>query len=251
VLPLLLSIPHGGSEVPEELRDRVRIAPEDLFDDGDAFTADIYDLGGDVAQVVKARVARAFVDLNRAPGERPPQYPDGVVKSATCFERPIYKPGLEPDTALTELLIERYHAPYHGLLEEAAANPSVRLALDCHSMLAAAPPIGSDAGTARPPFCLSNRDGATAPDELLHELAEAISSAFGVERGEIGLNRPFKGGYITRRHGGGRVPWIQVEMNRSLYLSDPWFDRAALRVEAARIAELRDRFRAALRLLRL
>jgi len=251
MLPVLLSIPHGGTETPDELRDRVCITPQDLFDDGDAFTADIYDLSGDVAGVVKAHVARAFVDLNRAPEERPPKYPDGVVKSATCFERPIYRPGHEPDAALTTRLIERYHTPYHTRLEEAVADPTVRLALDCHSMLAVAPPIGRDAGTSRPLFCLSNRDGATAPHPLLEELAAAMAAAFAVPREAVGLNHPFKGGYITRRHGDGRLPWIQVEMNRSLYLEEPWFDRDALEVDPGRITELRDRFRVALHRLRL
>jgi formiminoglutamase len=242
MLPVLLSIPHGGTQVPEELADRVCITPQDLFDDSDPCTAEIYDLGGEVARVVQAEVARAFVDLNRAPDDRPPKDPDGVVKSATCFNRPIYRPGSEPDDALTELLIQRYHTPYHTRLEEAAADPAVKLALDCHSMVATAPPIGRDAGRPRPLFCLSNRDGATAPAALLEALATALAAAFEVSRDEIGLNDPFKGGYITRRHGAGALPWIQVELNRSLYLAEPWFDREALRVDPRRLVELRERF---------
>ncbi len=246
MLPILLSIPHGGSQVPEELRQRVCITGADLFDDSDAFTVDIYDLGVDVASVVKADIARAFVDLNRAPVDLPPHHPDGVVKSATCFDRPIYALGGEPDTALTELLVERYHAPYHTQLAEAAAQPGLRLALDCHSMLSAAPPTSDDRGRPRPLFCLSNRDGATAPNELLEELALAISRAFEVPPEQIGWNDPFKGGYITRTHGSGRLPWIQVEMTRRLYIAEPWFNRDSLSVDPARIAELRDRFRDAL-----
>lgn len=251
MLPVLLSIPHGGERIPDELRDRICITPADLFDDGDAFTEDIYDLSEGVAGVVKASVARAFVDLNRAPDDRPPGNPDGVVKSATCLQRPIYRPGLEPDAALTDQLIARYHAPYHRLLEEKAADSSIQLALDCHSMLAAAPPISATPGFPRPLFCLSNRNGATAPDELLHALAAAIGAAFELPPGEIGLNDPFQGGYITRRHGTSRVPWIQVEMNRSLYLAAPWFDSESRRIDRQRLVALRDRFRTALRRLSL
>jgi formiminoglutamase len=245
-LPVLLSIPHGGTEVPEELRDRVCITAEDLFDDSDPFTREMYDLGPGVVQVVKADVARAFVDMNRSPDDRPPKNADGVVKTATCFNRPIYTPGREPDAALTERLIERYHAPYHERLT-AVTNQGVKLALDCHSMLAHAPPIGADSGRARPLFCLSNRDGTTASGGLLQELAAAMSSAFAVPLSEIGVNDPFKGGYITATHGTGNVPWIQVEMNRSLYLSDPWFRSDTLSVYPKRLAELRDCFARALR----
>jgi formiminoglutamase len=249
-LPVLLSIPHGGTEVPEELRNRVCITAEDLFDDSDAFTVEIYDLGDNVARVVKAEVARAFVDMNRAADDLPPANPDGVVKTTTCFKRPIYSAGQEPDSELTERLIERYHARYHSQLA-VAARQSIKLALDCHSMLSHAPPIGSDYRTPRPLFCLSNRDGATAPGGVLRELANAIAEAFEVPLSEIGLNDPFKGGYITRVHGTGTVPWIQVEMNRSLYLSDPWFKSDTLTVYPSRLAELRDRFKSALQHMKL
>lgn len=251
MLPILLSIPHGGTKVPEELIDRVCITPQDLFDDSDAFTTDIYDLGGDVAAVVKGDIARAFVDLNRAPDDRPPRNPDGVVKAGTCFERPIYLTGREPDVGLTEQLVDRYHTPYHAQLESISKRPRIELALDCHSMLPAAPPISSDPGVARPLFCLSNRDGTTAPNELLEALAAAVGDAFEVRADQIGLNDPFKGGYITQRHGAGELPWIQVEMNRSLYLSETWFDRTTRTVDPARVAELRERFSAALNRLEL
>jgi formiminoglutamase len=251
VLPILLSIPHGGSRVPKELRHRVCITPQDLFVDGDACTSDIFDLGDDVQRVIKTDVARAFVDLNRPPDERPLHHPDGVVKTATCFQQPIFKPGHEPGSELTGLLIERYHAPYHARLKEATAEPGVRLALDCHSMLPSAPPVENNRGEPRPLFCLSNRDGATAPPALLGELAASIASAFEVQSERIGLNDPFKGGYIIKRHGGSRLPWIQVEMNRCLYLEKPWYDRETLRVDAGRISELRECFRDALQCLRL
>ena len=251
MLPILLSIPHGGSRVPKELRHRVCITPHDLFEDGDAYTLDIYDLGDEVARVVKTDTARAFVDMNRAPDERPPEFPDGVVKSATCFQRPIYEPGLEPDDKLTGVLIERYHSPYHAQLKKAGLMTGLKLALDCHSMLPLAPPIDDDQGESRPLFCLGTLDGATAPAVLLEELAAAVAGGFGIPLERIGLNEPFRGGYIARRHGRGSLPWIQVEMNRCLYLEKPFYDRDTLRVDTGRILELRECFRKALQCLRL
>jgi formiminoglutamase len=242
MLPVLLSIPHGGRDIPTELRDRVSITPHDLFDDGDAFTLDIYDLGDEVARVVRTDVARAFVDVNRAPDARPPEFPDGVVKSATCLQRPIYQAGLEPGNDLTELLIARYHAPYHARLEQATSDAGIRLALDCHSMLPTPPPIETHGGEPRPLFCLSNGEGATAPSALLEELAAAIASTFEIEPTDVRQNDPFQGGYIIRRHGRRRTPWIQVEMNRNQYLAEPWFDRESLLVDAERLTELRRRF---------
>ena len=243
-LPFLISIPHGGTETPPELAGRVRATAEEVFDDGDAFTREIYDLQDRVAHLQAAQVARAFVDLNRAEDDRPPANSDGVWKTATCFDRPLYTAPLED--ALVETLLARYHRPYHEALAAAARRPDVRLGLDCHSMAATPPPVAPDREMPRPLFCLSNGRGATCDDALLRAFAARVADAFGIPRHEVALNRPFTGGYITRRHGSRPLPWIQVEMNRSLYLAEPWFDRRRLDLDGARIRDLRQRFAAAL-----
>ena len=243
-LPILLSIPHGGTETPPEVAGRVIATPREIFEDGDAFTREIYDLGERVAHVQSARIARAFVDLNRAEDDRPPDNPDGVIKTATCFDRPIYSAPLE-DRA-TEDLLARYHRPYHEGLENAGRNAGAVLALDCHSMAAMPPPVAPDAGRPRPLFCLSNGEGQTCDDLLLARLAARLAAAFDCPAEEVALNRPFKGGYITRRHGRNPLPWIQVEMNRVLYLNDPWFEPDERRVDPERLLELRERFGTAL-----
>lgn len=233
-------------KTPLEVADRVRLTRRGLFEDGDACTREIYDLSGIVARVESAEIARAFVDLNRAPSDRPPANPDGVVKSTTSYGRPIYMEGREPADEMTELLLRRYYYPYHRRLQQAVAAPGIRLALDCHSMAAVSPPMAPDSGAQRPLFCLSNDEGKTCPTETLEKLADALAEAFQCERAQISLNRPFKGGHIIRLHGSGSLPWIQVEMNRSFYLSEPWFDRSSLTVDPRRLADLRSRFREAL-----
>jgi N-formylglutamate deformylase len=244
-LPVVVSIPHGGTETPAELGDRVLASDADVFEDGDAFTPEIYAIGDQIAHLQAARVARAFVDLNRAEDDRPPANGDGVVKTATCFGRPIYREPL--DARLTETLLAAYHRPYHAALEAAAARPGLELGLDCHSMAATPPPVAPDRDQPRPLFCLSNALGTTCDDALLERVAASFASAFEVPPGEVALNRPFSGGYITRRHGRRPLPWIQVEMNRALYLAEPWFDPAARRVDGARLSELRARFLQAVR----
>jgi N-formylglutamate deformylase len=87
MLPVLISIPHGGRMMPDELRERVCLNYDELFADGDAFTDEIYDLGNRAACVIKAEIARAFVDLNRAPNDLPPHNTDGVIKSHTKLAR--------------------------------------------------------------------------------------------------------------------------------------------------------------------
>ncbi|HHJ64054.1 MAG TPA: N-formylglutamate amidohydrolase, partial [Aquifex aeolicus] len=64
--PCLLSIPHGGILVPPEVKELILLREEDLLRDGDPFTGELYDLPA--ASVVRMEIARAVVDVNRAPG---------------------------------------------------------------------------------------------------------------------------------------------------------------------------------------
>lgn len=245
-LPVLLSIPHSGLYTPRELIDRTYIENDDLLDDSDAFTREIYDLGKKVKHVVATDIARAFVDVNRAPSDRPPANPDGVVKDTTCYGCPIYIPGREPDAGMVKKLLKRYYYPYHARLRQALKNPSLELALDCHSMASIGPAISPDAGQERPAICLGNLHGKTCSREMLHKLADSFRLAFSLGEDEVGINQPFAGGYIARSSGTRSTPWVQVELNRNLYLREPWFDRRQLTVEKGRLRELNSMFETAL-----
>ena len=253
-LGVLLSIPHGGDRIPPEAAEMCALRPADIWSDGDACTRKIYDLGDAVAAVRTTKIARAIVDLNRAPDDRPPANPDGVVKSLTAQGVSVWRGGAAPGDDLARLLIERYWQPYHDELATLCEQSDVHVAFDCHSMAEFAPAISPRAGEARPLFCLSNADGVTAPTELLEGLASALAEAFECDRASIGLNEPFSGGYITRTHGRAKgaepsVPWVQIEMNRSWYLGPRWHDPVSRTVDPARLADVRDRFAAALRML--
>ena len=250
-IPVFISIPHGGTAVPGELKDRVCIGREDLFDDMDPFTREIYDIGDRATAVISANIARAFVDLNRAEDDLPPQNPDGVIKSMTCFKKQIYIKGKEPDDRLRRELIRRHYLPYHRELREITGRDrKIRLALDCHSMAAAAPPIAPDSAREikRPRICLGNVHGKSCEMETVEKLAHCFCEAFSLNQDEVSINQPFAGAYITRTYGNKPVPWVQVEMNRSLYLSAPWFDPAKLHVADLRLKELNTLFRRALEL---
>ena len=222
MLPVLLSIPHGGTATPPELAGRVAASAHDILFDSDPFTIEMYDLGSEVAGVVSSRVARAFVDMNRAPHDRAPANPDGLIKSATCYGRPVYLAGMEPGSMLQDRLVETYHASYHSLIRKYARLPGIMLGLDCHSMAAHPPLIAPDSGKNRPLFCLSNAEGDSCPHAYMERLAACLAEAFHTDTNDIQFNDPFKGGYITRVHGNNPLPWIQIEMNRSWYLSDDY-----------------------------
>ena len=242
-LPILLSIPHGGTKKPPELNGHLCITEHDLFDDSDPFVIEMYDLEDKVQRVIKTDIARAFVDLNRSLQDMPPDNPDGLIKSMTCYQKPIYIKGREPDELISNMLIEMYYKPYHRAIQKSISETDLQLCLDCHSMAEIAPEISPDGNEKRRPlFCLSNQDGNTSSREMIELLAECISDCFSMDRSDISLNDPFHGGHITKTYGNNPVPWIQIEMNRSLYLSKEWFDHESLTVDKTRLDDLNQMF---------
>jgi formiminoglutamase len=109
-------------------------------------------------------------------------------------------------------------------------------------MAAKGPKASMDAGKARPLICVGNRRGETCPDDWLEIFAEELRIAYQFEEDEVTVNRPFRGGYITHAYGGNPIPWLQIEINRSLYLSREWFDKEKGEVQPGRMKELNGRF---------
>ena len=251
-LPLLISVPHGGRQIPHEIRDRIALTEKEVFDDGDAFTRDLYNFRDDALAYIDTPIARAFIDLNRAPNERPPENPDGVVKTVTVNQCAVYKSGRFPSEPLIQTLLKNYYFPYHQVLDALQSNTTIKLALDCHSMLAMSPPISEVPGQSRPLFCLSNRGNKngmpkemdqeiTSPPEMIQLLAKCFRKIFNCSKEEVKINEPFSGGYIIQSHYKGKIPWIQLEINRKLYLAPPYFDKDQLRVSTERILEIREK----------
>ena len=243
-LPVLLSIPHGGLSIPEELKNKIIIGKEEIFEDIDPYTQEIYNLEEKVVAVFITDIARTFVDLSRAPDDLPPKNPDGIIKSHTCFGKKIYKENEQPDSLLIKQLSEKYYHPYHNNLRNYIDknNNDIQLCLDCHTMAETGPVISPDKGMKRPLFCLGNRFGEAAPAKLIEKLRTSFLKIFKLDEHQVTINEPFAGGFITRNYGNNPLPWIQIEMNRSLYLTEPYFKPNALPVDEDRIIELKNKF---------
>jgi formiminoglutamase len=213
-LPLVLSVPHAGTAIPQEVSAINRLSLAEIEHDGDEGAAEIYlPLESAVAAMVSTPIARAFVDQNRSADDF---RKDGVVKTHTCWDVPIYSRPLT--TLEVRQLLAKYYEPYHRKLTASARQ--AQLGLDCHTMAAIAPPIGPDSGQRRPRICLGNDHGSSCPARTLEHLAHHLALAFDCE---VALNRPFAGGYITRSRPGD-IPWVQLELSR-----EPWLQYAAKR----------------------
>jgi N-formylglutamate amidohydrolase len=210
-LPLLISVPHAGKHVPYEVKDICILSKEDILADSDEGASAIYyTLEEHCEAFITSDIARALIDLNR------PSHDiggDGVIKSHTCWNVPVYRDF--PDEALIQSLLARYYFPYHEKLTAGAGNKAIRLGIDCHTMSASGPPVGPDPGQKRPLVCVSNADG-TCPQEWINSLARCLASVF---KEKVAINTPFRGGYITRSHA-VEMPWVQIEISQTSAYSD-------------------------------
>ena len=242
-LPIIISIPHGGSFIPSDLKKDIILSPLDILEDSDAFTLDIYDISETAEYVFKADIARAIIDLNRSKTQLPPQYFDGVIKSHTCFGKQIYRNGKSLDKSKIQTLIQSYYEPYHNQIKDVIKkNSHIQLALDCHSMASVGPEYSNDKGKERPLMCLGNVWGQTCSEDVMNQLSECFSRSFGFKSTDIQINKPFAGGYITQTYGMSYIPWVQVEISRALYLNSTYFNYQSLQMNINRLKELRQMF---------
>jgi N-formylglutamate deformylase len=225
--PFLISVPHGGTEVPLPVRPLLLLTDEELRYYCDPLTRVVFGYQDRVAAYIDTRISRMVVDLNRPPLPLPLRDPDGIIKLMTIDGKEVWRPGQVPDMHLIHRLLMAHYFPFHQQIDELIDRHPVGIAFDCHSML----PYGSenqkDAGTVRPLICLSNngdRNGrakkgsiATCSEEWISTLAGVFRKEFPPDTG-VAINNPFSGGFISNAHYWHKgIPWIQIEMNRALY----------------------------------
>ena len=247
--PFLISIPHGGTDVPAIVQPLLALTGAELEYHCDPLTREIFSFKDRVLAFIDTPISRMVVDLNRPPLPLPPRDPDGIIKRVTVDGRPVYLPGKVPDIGLIHTLLKTHYFPYHQQIDMLLDRHPVGIAFDCHSMLPTGSPGQSDAGRPRPLICLGNNGDATGrahpgglatcPSDWIVALAKGFEDGFGIP-GRVAINDPFSGGFIANAHYWHKgIPWIQVEVNRSLYETsgtDP-----TGKGTSRKVAELRER----------
>ena len=236
--PILVSIPHSSSAVPEEVVDKIALSAEELLGYTDLFTDEIFDV--DNVYKVQSNFSRVIVDPNRAPDDISKEYEmasEGVIVHTTWDGKSVYKE--EPDQETVDALIKNYHDPYHDALEQHI--PKVQFLIDCHSFLPYGPKLKKDSGKERPDINLGNVNFSSCTREhtvFFREFFEAQGF-------NVSINFPYTGKYILGHHCHRRrippflVPGIQNEINQGLYLKPDSHEK-----DPKMIAEYNDIFEA-------
>ncbi|MCA9524274.1 MAG: N-formylglutamate amidohydrolase [Myxococcales bacterium] len=236
--PIVVSVPHGGTLIPAELRAAYRPEAIARIDDTDWFVERLCAFAPEVGiTLIRAELSRYVIDLNRDP-DGTPLYHDGrtlteVVPSITFLGEPIYR-AAPPDAAEIARRTERYYRPYHKqlrtMLDELARDFRHVLLWDAHSIRRRVETIRAEPF---PELILGDRDGTTA-DRHLVQTAQAQLDNRGFS---FAYNEPFKGGQITRAFGqpARGIHALQLEMAKTNYMDDcekEWHEARGARVQA-------------------
>jgi N-formylglutamate deformylase len=218
--PLLVSMPHTGTHVPEWLAPRLTRAAKGL-PDTDWHLEQLYNFVDDLgASVIVATHSRYVVDLNRPPDNAnlyPGQDTTGVVPVDTFDKAPLYLRGFEPSDAEVRSRIEQYWKPYHAKLAQELkrikGEHGRALLWDAHSILSVVPRFFEGK---LPDFNLGTADGNSCGKGLGEALLAKISGYTKV------LNGRFKGGYITRTYGdpSNAIHAVQLELSEAVYTEE-------------------------------
>lgn len=219
-IPIVVSIPHTGIEVPESVAARFASPQMRKLPMTDWHLHKLYDfLPALGIATLYARFSRLAVDLNRPPDAQPlypGRFETGLVPVETFAGEPIFREPLGADAI--EALRCQYHSPYHArlaeLLKETIASHGRVILIDAHSVASRANRVH---GALTDDIYLGDRDGTTCEPWVTRSLATAFSTA----NLKVRHNDPYKGGYITSHYGQiDGVDAIQIEMVQRVYMNE-------------------------------
>ena len=234
--PLLISMPHVGTQLPPQQSARYTERALQV-EDTDWFLDRLYAFAEPLGASLLVPVhSRYLIDLNRASDNRP-MYP-GQNNTELCPTRhftgePLYREGQAPDEAEVQRRVFAYWQPYHQALQQELARLKAKhghaVLLDAHSIKSELPwlfegtlphmNIGTVGGSSCAPSLRSAVQGVFAAQQTYSHV----------------LDGRFKGGHITREHGrpAEGVHAVQLEMCWRAYMDESppaWNDTRAAAV---------------------
>jgi N-formylglutamate deformylase len=221
--PVLISVPHAGTEIPAEMA--ARMTSEALaLPDTDWHVPLLYDFAQQIgAGLIVAKYSRYVVDLNRDPSGKP-LYPGAdnteLVPTTTFARDAVYRSGLAPDDDEVALRVKTYWKPYHdklaGELDALKAQHGIAVLWDAHSIPSVVPRFFSGK---LPDLNLGSAKGKSAAPDLIEVVVGVFktTNAFSSV-----LDGRFTGGYITRRFGQPQtgIHALQLELGQACYMDE-------------------------------
>ena len=225
--PLLISLPHDGSFIPDDIAARMlpaaRRSPDTDWHVGRLYEPLAQKLG---ASVLKPVSSRYVIDLNRpADGHAlyPGQRETGLVSTIGFDGERLYLDGKAPDASEVQQRINEFWRPYHQALSREIARlleEHGRAVLwEGHSIRSHVPMLFDGQ---LPDFNLGTAAGESCGRPLQAGLEACLQSQ---SRFSFAVNGRFKGGYITRQYGkpASGVQAVQLELAQVNYMDEESF----------------------------
>jgi formiminoglutamase len=230
--PLLISMPHPGLLLPDEVADLLTSEARGL-PDTDWHIPQLYGFAAHMgASLLMARYSRFAIDLNR-PEDDAPLYQTATTGlfPATLFDgTSIFQPGAARSEEIKTTCKERIWRPYHGKLmaelNRIKGEFGHAVLLDAHSIRGEIPRLFDGL---LPDFNIGTNDGTSCAPSL----AGAVAKACDAPGYRHVVNGRFKGGHITRHYGHPEdgVHAVQLEMCWRAYMDEgpppAWSDARA------------------------
>ncbi|HEV8693604.1 MAG TPA: N-formylglutamate deformylase [Lysobacter sp.] len=225
--PLLISLPHNGSDIPAPLAarmvERARQAP-----DTDWHVSRLYAFARELgASMLVPRHSRYVIDLNRPPDDTslyPGQNTTGLCPAVQFTGEPVYLEGQAPSAEEIAARIETYWRPYHEALRDELARIKAAhgrvLLWEGHSIK------GSDLPFLFPgrlsDLNLGTSGGASCSPQRQASVEGALAAQ---SQYDYVVNGRFKGGYITRHYAdpANGIDAIQLEISQRIYMDEATF----------------------------
>lgn len=235
--PVILGIPHTGTDVPPAIWERLNENGRLLADTDWHVERLVADLHPQVTRV-RATTHRYVIDANRDPEGSslyPGQNTTGLVPTTDFDAVPIWRDGMEPTEADSAERVAAFHRPYHDALAAEIGRVreryGVAILIDCHSIRSRIPFLFE--GTL-PDLNIGTNDGVTCAPQVESRVMEIV----GASPYSTVLNGRFKGGWTTRHYGrpAENVHAVQIEIAQSAYLESETlpFDYAPQKAERLR-----------------
>lgn len=236
--PLVLGLPHTGTWLPDDIRQKLNERGR-LLADTDWCVDRLYEGLLPGATTVRASFHRYVIDANRPPDDEslyPGQNTTGLVPTTDFDGEPIWIE--EPDAEAIDARRVAYHAPYHAALaaelERVRSRHGIAILYDCHSIRSHIPFLFEGV---LPDLNIGTANGTTCDARFEQAVTEICARADGYS--SI-LNGRFKGGWTTRRYGrpAEGLHAIQMELAQSTHLESEEPPFSYSEAKAARLRPL-------------
>jgi N-formylglutamate deformylase len=237
--PLLVSLPHDGSLVPDAIAARLDPGARRV-PDTDWHVARLYAFARELgASMLVPRYSRYVIDLNRSEDDvslYPGQNTTGLCPVVQFSGDPVYRGGEEPSEEEVRARVDTYWRPYHAALRAELArlralHPRVVL-WEGHSIRGELPFLFEGR---LPDLNLGTADGASCAADTQARIEAELSRQSGYD---WVANGRFKGGHITRHYGdpANGIDAVQLEISQRIYMDEDTFEYDERKAGAAQAA---------------